>query len=55
MVLFFCLKETQELQQKQLWYQKNQLSMTKEDEDEYLAYCSDAMFRIHILKLRLSR
>ncbi|XP_046889466.1 dynein regulatory complex subunit 7 [Hypomesus transpacificus] len=48
-------RETQELQQKQLWYQKNQLSMTKEDEDEYLAYCSDAMFRIHILKLRLSR
>uniref|UniRef100_A0A8C7KSJ4 Dynein regulatory complex subunit 7 n=1 Tax=Oncorhynchus kisutch TaxID=8019 RepID=A0A8C7KSJ4_ONCKI len=48
-------RETQELQQKQQWYQKNQLTMTKEDEDEYLAYCSDAMFRIHILKLRLSR
>lgn len=35
--------------------QKKQPTMTKEDEDEYLAYCSDAMFRIHILKLRLSR
>ncbi|KAL7885365.1 hypothetical protein AOLI_G00056600 [Acnodon oligacanthus] len=48
-------KETQELQQKQQWYQKNQLTMTKEDEDAYLAYCSNAMFRINILKLRLSR
>ncbi|KAL2093675.1 hypothetical protein ACEWY4_010987 [Coilia grayii] len=48
-------KETQELQQKQQWYQKNQPTMTKEDEDQYLAYCSDAMFRIHILKLRLNR
>ncbi|XP_010882332.2 dynein regulatory complex subunit 7 isoform X2 [Esox lucius] len=47
-------RETQELQQKQQWYQKNQLTMTKEDEDEYLAYCSDAMLRIHVLKLRLS-
>ncbi|KAL7862681.1 hypothetical protein SRHO_G00116650 [Serrasalmus rhombeus] len=48
-------EETQELQQKQQWYQKNQLAMTKDDEDEYLAYCSNAMFRINILKLRLSR
>uniref|UniRef100_A0A8C9SGP5 Dynein regulatory complex subunit 7 n=1 Tax=Scleropages formosus TaxID=113540 RepID=A0A8C9SGP5_SCLFO len=48
-------KETQELQLKQQWYQKNQLSMSKEDEATYLAYCSDAMFRIHVLKLRLSR
>lgn len=29
--------------------------MQKEDEEEYLAYCSDAMFRIHILELRLNR
>uniref|UniRef100_W5KQ75 Dynein regulatory complex subunit 7 n=1 Tax=Astyanax mexicanus TaxID=7994 RepID=W5KQ75_ASTMX len=48
-------KETQELQQKQQWYQKNQLTMAKEDEDAYLAYCSDAMFRIHVVKLRLNR
>ncbi|XP_051976220.1 dynein regulatory complex subunit 7 isoform X1 [Xyrauchen texanus] len=48
-------KETEELQKKQLWYQKNQLTMSKEEEDEYLTYCSDTMFRIHILKLRLSR
>ncbi|MGH0121805.1 UNVERIFIED_CONTAM: hypothetical protein FKN15_068791 [Acipenser sinensis] len=48
-------KETQELQKKQQWYQQNQMSMTKEDEDAYLSYCSDAMFRIHILELRLNR
>uniref|UniRef100_UPI003AAD29CD dynein regulatory complex subunit 7 n=1 Tax=Centroberyx gerrardi TaxID=166262 RepID=UPI003AAD29CD len=48
-------KETQELQQKQQWYQQNQPNMTKEDEDEYLTYCSDTMFRIHVLKLHLSR
>uniref|UniRef100_A0A4W4GEH3 Dynein regulatory complex subunit 7 n=1 Tax=Electrophorus electricus TaxID=8005 RepID=A0A4W4GEH3_ELEEL len=48
-------KETQELQQKQLWYQKNEPTMTKDDEDSYLSYCSDALFRIEVLKLRLSR
>uniref|UniRef100_K7F8Q9 Uncharacterized protein n=2 Tax=Pelodiscus sinensis TaxID=13735 RepID=K7F8Q9_PELSI len=48
-------KETQELQKKQQWYQQNQLSMTLEDEDAYLTYCSDAMFRIHILEIRLNR
>ncbi|XP_043083581.1 dynein regulatory complex subunit 7 isoform X1 [Puntigrus tetrazona] len=48
-------KETEELQKKQLWYQKNSLSMSKEDEDDYLTYCSDAMFRIQVLQLRLIR
>lgn len=48
-------KETQELQRKQSWYQQNQVSMTKEDEEEYLNYCSEAMFRIHILEQRLNR
>ncbi|XP_029464781.1 dynein regulatory complex subunit 7 [Rhinatrema bivittatum] len=48
-------KETQELQKKQQWYQQNQVSMTKEDEDTYLSYCSEVMFRIHILELRLNR
>ncbi|XP_025037492.2 dynein regulatory complex subunit 7 isoform X1 [Pelodiscus sinensis] len=48
-------QETQELQKKQQWYQQNQLSMTLEDEDAYLTYCSDAMFRIHILEIRLNR
>ncbi|XP_030059427.1 dynein regulatory complex subunit 7 isoform X3 [Microcaecilia unicolor] len=48
-------KETQELQKKQQWYQQNQISMTKEDEETYLAYCSEVMFRIHILEIRLNR
>ena len=29
--------------------------MSREDEQEYLEYCADAMFRIHILELRLNR
>ncbi|KAF5904048.1 dynein regulatory complex subunit 7, partial [Clarias magur] len=48
-------KETQGLLQKQQWYQQNQGNLTKEEEEGYLAYCSEAMFRIQILKLRLSR
>lgn len=48
-------QEALELQNKQQWYQQNQISMTKEDEQAYLSYCSEAMFRIHILELRLNR
>ncbi|KAH9491420.1 Dynein regulatory complex subunit 7 [Bulinus truncatus] len=48
-------KETQELQKKQAWYQQNQVSMSKADEEDYLNYCSEAMFRINILETRLNR
>uniref|UniRef100_F6URF0 Dynein regulatory complex subunit 7 n=1 Tax=Monodelphis domestica TaxID=13616 RepID=F6URF0_MONDO len=48
-------KETQELQKKQQWYQENQVTMTLEDEESYLTYCSQAMFRIRILEQRLNR
>ncbi|TRY98073.1 hypothetical protein DNTS_023525 [Danionella cerebrum] len=48
-------KEMVELQKKQLWYQRSQLTLSTEDEENYLKYCTDAMFRIHVLKLRLSR
>ncbi|XP_052769766.1 dynein regulatory complex subunit 7-like [Mya arenaria] len=48
-------KETQKLQKKQAWYQQNQVNMLKDDEEAYLEYCSQAMFRIHILELRLNR
>jgi len=48
-------QETQELTKKQAWYQQNQVSMQKDDEEEYLNYCSEAMFRIHILEVRLNR
>ncbi|CAD5124122.1 DgyrCDS12424 [Dimorphilus gyrociliatus] len=48
-------KETAELQEKQQWYQRNQVQMQKDDVNSYLAYCSEAMFKIHILQLRLDR
>ncbi|KAH3848102.1 hypothetical protein DPMN_090451, partial [Dreissena polymorpha] len=48
-------KETQKLQKEQAWYQQHQVNMTKDDEETYLEYCSQAMFRIHILELRLNR
>uniref|UniRef100_A0A8C9KJ14 Dynein regulatory complex subunit 7 n=1 Tax=Panthera tigris altaica TaxID=74533 RepID=A0A8C9KJ14_PANTA len=48
-------KETQELQKKQQWYQENQVTLTVKDEDLYLSYCSQAMFRIRILEQRLNR
>lgn len=43
------------MQKKQQWYQANQVNMSREDEQEYLEYCAEAMFRIHILELRLNR
>ena len=55
MHVWCAMQETQELQKKQAWYQQNQVSMQKDDEEEYLNYCSEAMFRIHILELRLNR
>ncbi|XP_060741330.1 dynein regulatory complex subunit 7 [Tachysurus vachellii] len=48
-------KETKELMRKQQWYQKNQFKLTKQDEEAYLTFCSEAMFRINTLKLRLRR
>lgn len=48
-------QETQELQKQQRWYQENQVTLTARDEDLYLSYCSQAMFRIRILEQRLSR
>ncbi|XP_053534210.1 dynein regulatory complex subunit 7 [Ictalurus punctatus] len=46
-------KETRELLKKQQWYQMNKSNLTKQDEEEYLTYCSEAKFRIKLLKLRL--
>ncbi|KAF6021549.1 CCDC135 [Bugula neritina] len=48
-------KETAELTKKQQWYQQNQVSMLKDDEEDYVSYCTEAMFKIHILELRLQR
>ncbi|KAI3357891.1 hypothetical protein L3Q82_016273 [Scortum barcoo] len=49
-----CEKETQKLQRKQRWYQRNQLSITEEEEGEYQAYCSEITLRIQVAKKRLS-
>uniref|UniRef100_A0A671YPR0 Dynein regulatory complex subunit 7 n=1 Tax=Sparus aurata TaxID=8175 RepID=A0A671YPR0_SPAAU len=46
-------KETQELQEKQQWYQKNQLNMTKQQEEEYQNFCSEKTLQIHVAKKRL--
>lgn len=43
------------MQKKQHWYQSNQINMSKSDEQEYIDYCAEAMFKIHILELRLNR
>ena len=46
---------SEELQRKQGWYKAKQGSLTREEEAEYVTYCNDAMFRIHILEQRLNR
>ncbi|KAM8755120.1 dynein regulatory complex subunit 7 isoform 1-T2 [Acanthopagrus schlegelii] len=46
-------KETQELQEKQQWYQKNQLNLTKQQEEEYQNYCAQKTLQIHVAKKRL--
>ena len=51
--IYLPLQETSELTKKQQWYQQNQVSMQKDDEEDYVAYCTEAMFKIHILELRL--
>ena len=48
-------KETTALLEKQSWYQQNQLTLSKEEEEEYLNFCQEAGFRIHILEMRLNR
>ncbi|KAM6982042.1 dynein regulatory complex subunit 7 [Tautogolabrus adspersus] len=46
-------KETQELQSKQLWFQKNQLTMTDPQREEYQTYCSEKTLQIQVTKTRL--
>ena len=48
-------KERQALEAKQSWYQSNQGSVSKQDEEEYLTFCSEAMFKIHTLEQRLNK
>jgi hypothetical protein len=51
-------QETSSLQKKQQWYQDNQQSFQgreSKEEDDYIEYCREAMFRIHILERRLMK
>lgn len=48
-------KETNLLQDKQQWYQQNQNIMQKQDEEEYLQFCTEATFRITTLEKMLAR
>ncbi|XP_077937423.1 dynein regulatory complex subunit 7 [Gasterosteus aculeatus] len=47
-------QETQELQRKQQWYQKNQLHMALLEREEYQKYCAEKTLRISVAKKRLS-
>ena len=49
------MKETSELQKKQVWYQEHQNSLSRDEEEQYIEFCREAMFRIHILEQRLTR
>ncbi|KAI6645898.1 hypothetical protein LOD99_13156 [Oopsacas minuta] len=48
-------KERQSLETKQCWYQSHQGTLSKQDEEEYLSFCSEAMFKIHTLEQRLNK
>ncbi|XP_023148711.2 dynein regulatory complex subunit 7 [Amphiprion ocellaris] len=48
-------KETQALQMKQQWYQENQLKLTKQEKDNYQAYCSEKTLQISVIQKRLSK
>ncbi|NWH77600.1 DRC7 protein, partial [Piaya cayana] len=46
-------KAVEELQEKEQWFQENQSRLSTEE--DFLDYCSEAMFRIHITVQRLNR
>ncbi|XP_065589395.1 dynein regulatory complex subunit 7 [Cyrtonyx montezumae] len=48
-------KEVEELQKKNQQFQENQNQLSEKEEADFLADCSETMFRIHILALRLDR
>ncbi|XP_053174100.1 dynein regulatory complex subunit 7 [Scomber japonicus] len=47
-------QETAELEDKQLWFQKNQLNLNQQQKQEYQNYCSKKSLKIHVAKKRLS-
>ncbi|NWH60484.1 DRC7 protein, partial [Geococcyx californianus] len=48
-------KAGKELQEKEQWFEKNQKQLSTEEEEEFLAYCSEAMLRIRVTESRLTR
>ncbi len=44
---------TSEYQQRQVSYSKNADAMTAEETDDYVKFCNDALFKIHVLEKRL--
>ncbi|KAI8847415.1 hypothetical protein BC829DRAFT_418416 [Chytridium lagenaria] len=46
---------TAEYQRRQLAYSRNADSMTVEETDEYVRFCNEALFKIHILEKRLAK
>ncbi|NWW85067.1 DRC7 protein, partial [Rhynochetos jubatus] len=48
-------KAVEELRKKNQWFQDNKSRLSAEEEDDFLARCSETTFRIHVLALRLNR
>ncbi|NXA25534.1 DRC7 protein, partial [Ibidorhyncha struthersii] len=48
-------KAVEEQQQKDQWFQEKQNQLSAEEEDDFLARCSETTFHIRILALRLNR
>uniref|UniRef100_A0A8C4PX23 Dynein regulatory complex subunit 7 n=1 Tax=Eptatretus burgeri TaxID=7764 RepID=A0A8C4PX23_EPTBU len=48
------LQEMALLLEKQQWF-KNNVYLSKEDEEEYHNFCTQTMFRIHVVEIRLNR
>jgi hypothetical protein len=46
---------TAEYQQRQVSYSKNADSMSVEETDDYVRFCNDALFKIHVLEKRLAK
>ncbi|KAL7748299.1 hypothetical protein RI367_006258 [Sorochytrium milnesiophthora] len=48
-------EETTAYQKRQQLYNRNAETMTSEETEEYVQFCNDALFRIHVLEKRLNR
>jgi hypothetical protein len=46
---------TLEYQRRQLAYSRNADTMNQEETEQYVAFCNDALFKIHILEKRLAK